>query len=461
MFWPFGRQPPQTPATDQPLPLLRPPDVEPQVFPIVALGELIEPAVRFVAAQTQAHWQLCACTALAAVSLATQGAADIILPTGARRPLGLFIMTIADSGERQSAVEKLLLQPVVERERELQQMARANETTRAALLTCADIPPDGLVELLKGQSAVGIFSSEGGQLLGIEGKGATKVHAGMTRVLTPCWDGDPIKCVRPRSPPLVLTDRRVTIHAVTSRQAAARFLGSTAGSERLAARFLIAEPFSTMGTRFDDVRLRPPPSPAFTRFHTRMAHLLAQAPALLSGTSSEASLRGVACDDEAAALFSAFVIEIERQIAEDGTFADCCAFASKIAEQAARIAGILTVFETPEATHIGADRMRRGILIARWFANKLVHFRGRMALPVDLYDADRLRIWLTTNWPLDVIGIPDIAQKGPTWIRDTARARELMAILEQHGWVRSEPGGKMVRSKWRREAYTIVTVTPS
>ena len=460
MFWLSGRQRPQTPATEQPLPLLRSPDVEPQVFPIVALGEVIEPAVRFVAAQTQAHWQLCACTALAAVSLATQGAADIILPTGARRPLGLFIMTIADSGERQSAVEKLLLQPVVERERELQQMARANETTRAALLTCADIPPDGLVELLKGQSAVGIFSSEGGQLLGIEGKCATKVHAAMTRVLTPCWDGDPIKCVRAGSPPLVLTDRRVTIHAVTSRQAAARLLGSNAWSERLAARFLIAEPFSTMGTRFDDVRQRPPPSPAFTRFHTRMAHLLTHA-TLLSGASSEASLRGLACDDEAAALYSAFVIEIEQQIAEDGAFADCCAFASKFAEQAARIAGILTAFETPEAIHIGADRMRRGILIARWFANKLLHFRGRMAFPVDLYDAERLGIWLTTKWPLDVIGIPDIVQRGPAWIRYTARARQLMGILEEHGWVRSEPRGKMVGSNWRRKAYTIVTVAPS
>ena len=64
---------------------------------------------------------ICANAVLAVAGLASQAHADVELPTGEVKPLRLFLVTIAPSGERKTSTDNLALVPVRERETILRQ----------------------------------------------------------------------------------------------------------------------------------------------------------------------------------------------------------------------------------------------------------------------------------------------------------------------------------------------------
>jgi hypothetical protein len=83
-------------------------------YPIEALISELSTVIRAVQQVTQAPMALCAQGVLAAVALVTQAHADVQLPTGEITPLSLYLMTIADSGERKSACDNLAQRGVAE-----------------------------------------------------------------------------------------------------------------------------------------------------------------------------------------------------------------------------------------------------------------------------------------------------------------------------------------------------------
>lgn len=67
-------------------------------------------------ARTKAPLPICGQSVLAVATLAAQSHANIELPTGDVRPLSCFFVTVAESGERKSAVDGLALWAVKKRE---------------------------------------------------------------------------------------------------------------------------------------------------------------------------------------------------------------------------------------------------------------------------------------------------------------------------------------------------------
>ena len=101
--------------TEGPQPLLR--EIPPgQPYPVHALGPL-QAAVVAVQGMTQAPIAIPAQSALAVASLAVQGFADVET-LGGVRPLSLYALTIARSGERKSTCDALLIQGLRDHERE-------------------------------------------------------------------------------------------------------------------------------------------------------------------------------------------------------------------------------------------------------------------------------------------------------------------------------------------------------
>lgn len=102
--------------TEGPQPLLR--EIPPGApYPVHALGPL-QAAVEAVTDKSQAPAALAAQSALAVASLAVQPHADVETLAG-DAPLSLFCLTIAESGERKSYCDRLLMQGLrgVERDR--------------------------------------------------------------------------------------------------------------------------------------------------------------------------------------------------------------------------------------------------------------------------------------------------------------------------------------------------------
>src|SRR6056297_2825571 len=98
-----------------PQPLVR--EIAPgAAYPVHALGPL-RGAVEAVQGITQAPVAIPAQSALAVASLAVQGFADVVT-LGGPRPLSLYALTIARSGERKSGSYEPFLAPLREVERE-------------------------------------------------------------------------------------------------------------------------------------------------------------------------------------------------------------------------------------------------------------------------------------------------------------------------------------------------------
>ena len=79
--------------------------VEPEPYPLDALPQTIRAAVEEVAGFVKAPVPMVASSALAALSLAIQAHADAKRAEKLHGPVGLFLLTIADSGERKSTCD--------------------------------------------------------------------------------------------------------------------------------------------------------------------------------------------------------------------------------------------------------------------------------------------------------------------------------------------------------------------
>src|SRR5262249_18388372 len=87
-----------------PLPLVT--KVEPEPYPLDAMPDTIQAAVVEVQQFTKAPIALVSSSALAALSLAVQAHADVKRAEKLTGPVGLFLLTIADSGERKSTCDE-------------------------------------------------------------------------------------------------------------------------------------------------------------------------------------------------------------------------------------------------------------------------------------------------------------------------------------------------------------------
>lgn len=99
---------------------------QPSYFPIHALPPVIRDAVFEVQGNVKAPIAMIASSAFSAMSLAIQGIVDIRLPIGQVRPVSLFLITVADSGERKTGVDQLFMKPIVDFEKQANEIFEAD-----------------------------------------------------------------------------------------------------------------------------------------------------------------------------------------------------------------------------------------------------------------------------------------------------------------------------------------------
>ena len=99
------------------VPLVRE-EEEPKPFPVVALGTMMEEAVIEFKGYGKQPLSMIAGSALATASLACQGLADVGRDSQNIGPISLSVLTIAESGERKSSLDKAFSKALREWERE-------------------------------------------------------------------------------------------------------------------------------------------------------------------------------------------------------------------------------------------------------------------------------------------------------------------------------------------------------
>lgn len=476
---------------EEPAPLMR--EIPPgALYPVEALGPLRE-AAEAIQDMTQAPFAIAAQSVLGVASLAAQALANAEALHGSA-PCSLFLLTVAGSGERKTTCDRLAMKAVHEYQRELSDEYREAATAhrnrldiwekrRAEILRDAKKEPiaaeadlhalgtapegplspvivvteptfEGITKsLAHSRPALGIFSDEGGGFLGGFAMNAENRQKTLTG-LSGLWDASPVNRARAGDGVATFFGRRMASHLMAQPVAAVGLLSDPlANGQGFLARFLMTEPPSASGTRVFKEPL-PASDVALNRFARRIGEMLRDDLPLREGTSNELDPPILPMDANARERVKSFYNATERAQGAGGQYESIRPFASKAAEQAARIAGVLSVYAGNDT--VTDEIMAHAVTLTSFYLGEALRLSDAAGVSKETTDAERLRVWLLNSWNEPHISAALVAQFGPSGLRVTAYARKLLRVLEAHSWLAEMEGGALVSGKMRREAWRIL-----
>lgn len=484
--------------TEGPQPLLR--EIPPgEAYPVHALGPL-QAAVQAVQGMTQAPIAIPAQSALAVASLAVQGFADVET-LGGVRPLSLYALTIARSGERKSTCDALLIQGLRDHEREeaaqhredmkawqtrhalwkvqhdaaINSVKRTGKTGKTQTEAEADLhalgdepaaPPspdrtvteptyEGLTrKFAEGMPSLGIYSDEGGQFLGGFAMSSDNRQKTLA-ALNDLWQGNPIRRTRQGEGSFTLYGRRLAVHLMVQPGVARDFMADPKADDTgFLPRFLVTEPPSTIGTRLHSLA-RDGRGPV-DAFAARLGAIL-RTSLPMDPDSRALEPRFLPLAPDARELLTEYADAVEVAQRPGAAMSGVTGYASKAAEQACRIAGVLTLWRDLNAPAVDTEDMACAIELASFYLSEALRLADAAKVSEETDRAERLRQWLVEEWPHPEVMTRDVVQKAPIRaLRETKAAAAALGTLERHGWVVALPAGSVVRGAARSTAWRIV-----
>jgi putative DNA primase/helicase len=475
----------------------------PEAYPVEALPDTVRAAVEEVAGFVKAPVPMVASSALAALSLAIQAHADAKRAEKLSGPIGLFLLTIADSGERKSTCDGFFTRSIRDYEEAeaeaakpllknyraaleaweakrsgikelIRQLAKGGKSTHSAesslrdmehdkpeeprvpRLIFADATPEALAfGLAKKWPSGGVVSAEAGIVFGSHGMGGDSVMRNLA-TLNQLWDGNSLTIDRKSSESFTVRGARLTVALQVQEPTLRAFFeksGALARGTGFLARFLIAWPESTQGYRpFTEA---PENWPALAAFNRRISEILNQpVPMDDSGALIPPMLP---LSPEAKAAWIEYHDAIESELASGGDLYDVRDVASKSADNAARLATLFQIFEGGGVA-IGADAFERASCITAWHLSEARRFFGELALPVELADAVRLNGWLVEYCRRErthFVPTREAQRLGP--VRDKSKLTIAIQELEELDRVRVTHEG---RRKTIKVNPALIEVTP-
>lgn len=438
----------------------------PASFPMDALPPVLADYGKVIQRCTQAPDALVGNSLLAAASLAVQPHTNVVMPHGASVPVSLYVVSVAESGERKSAVDRLALhahnafeklkcddaREKAEQYAKLDKSAKEVESVpRTAVFLTSDPTVEGLCKLLhSGLPSVGVFSAEGGRFLGGHGMSddmALRTAAGLSLF----WDGSPVDRVRSGDGASKLFGRRVSMHLMAQPRATFAWLSNPVLRDQgLFSRCLVAYPQSTAGTRmFRDETADQ--TAAANVYGTRMTELLTGNWPI--NEFYELQPQPMSLCSAARQLWISMHDQIERAIS--GNLNPIRGLASKAAEHLARMAAVFTLVADPNATIVSEDAMQRSTLMLNFYLGEALRLSGIQPIHEKSDQAALLWAWLQQRGKR-FISLPEMVQFGPNKLRKAESMRSVMGVLADHYMVRRVMEGTVeYEGKARREGWEV------
>ncbi|CAL62010.1 Conserved hypothetical protein [Herminiimonas arsenicoxydans] len=439
----------------------------------------ISSAVFEVMEKVKAPDALIATSFLATMSIACQGLIDVKLPIGQICPVSLNILIKAESGERKTATDKIVGDPIYahdeacisQNERDLIQyksdwsfwktvesaiksmIAKAikakesvddlrvqldqhikNEPVepRAHRFIHQSATEPALMKNLEGEGrSIAISSDEGEVVL----KGGLMNRAGLRNK---GWDGARlIVSDRIGTGSSIARQPRITVNIMVqdavfdvfqqTRGVVARGSGSWA-------RYLVGEPASTQGFRFityiDEEWHHLP------QFHARVEELLHEYDALMK--SGEVKRQVVEFNPEAAAAWIRLCNHIEGKIQPWQYLNDIHDFASKACEMVARIAALIHFF-TKQKGKITLDTLNRAACIVEWHMHEFKRlFSPQIATVTMMDNMIAIERYLYLNyWKVGLVnaGKNQVLRNGPNHLRSKVLLEPVIEAMQAQNWI--------------------------
>ena len=381
-------------------------------YPLDALPNIIGAAVREVIGFVQCPVALAACSALSSVSAVGQGLVDVRRAEGLEGPASLFLLALADSGERKTTVDNHFSGPIKQWERDQATMLKpallkfeaqktaweAKKSGHLAAIQSAsksgkdstefemqmvdlemnkpeappfpqllfgDSTPEALAFALGNRWPIGaVLASEAGIVFGAHGMNKDSVMRNLA-LLNTLWDGQPLRIDRKSGPSFTVDGARLTMGLAVQPETVKAFLDTSKGLARgigFLARFLIAWPESTQGERM----YKEPPLcwPNRERFHFQLSTLLSRP--LEFDEDGRLQPLMLELSPEAKKVWVAFHDDVENELRPGRDMAEARDVASKAADNAARLAALFHVFEDSPGGSIAPRLMEAAARIVSW-----------------------------------------------------------------------------------------------
>jgi putative DNA primase/helicase len=478
----------------EPLPLVTDAAVEP--YPADALPGSLGAAVREVTAFVQCPIALAASSALSALSVVGQALVDVKRGPHLEGPVSLFLLSVADSGERKSECDRRFasvlreweaeqaerIKPELaksradleawEAEREaillnIKQARKSGEPTgeiRAALEQWETQKPEPVRDphlLLESETAEslawnlarpdgwpsgGILSSEAGIVFGGHSMRRDNIMQNLA-LLNKLWSGEPHRVGRRTSEQFTLSGARLTMGLAVQPEAVQTFFDESRGLARgsgFAARFLIAWPESTQGSRL--YRDAPKYWPGLTAYQQRLRNLLSES--LSFDQHGELAPCPLDMDAQAFAAWRAFHDGAEQELRSGGELAEVRDVASKAPENVARIAALFHLFDHGPKGSIGATYVAAAVRLVTWYLFEARRFLGCMVLPEAVSNAVKLEKWLFEAYRqsgANGVVKRDVMRTGPNSVRRKANLDAALIELRVLHRAKVDDDGRTIR----------------
>lgn len=463
--------------------------IEPEPYPLDALPDTIRTAVEEVQDFVKAPTELVVSSALGALSLACQAHIDVKRAEKLTGPVSLFLLTIADSGERKSTCDNFFTSTIREyQEEQVELMKLANKEYQASIaaweaeregilsalkdagkkdkpiddlrdklvqleqnkpepprvqrLILGDETPENLAwSLAKQWPSAGVLSSEAGVVFGSHGMAKDSAMRNMS-LLNVLWDGGVHSIGRRTSESFTVRGARLTVGLMIQETPLREYFSKSGGLARgtgFLARFLVSWPESTQGKR---PYTEPPANwPHLAAFNRRINAILNQLAPIDENGALTPALLSLAPDAKAA--WVNFYNTIESGLVSGGELYDVRDVASKAADNTTRLAALFQLFEHGAAGAVGLDSFERASRIVAWHLSEARRFFGEIALPAELADTARLDSWLIehcSRLQTHFVGKNQVRQHGP--LRDGVRLDSAIRELVELDRLRLEKNGK-------------------
>jgi len=502
-----AERPPANPANPanfnfEPEPLRAPiPNAEP--YPVEALGDILGSAAIALHETIKAPLTLCIQSVLASSSLAAQTHYDVMLPWEERKPLSLYLLTVAESGERKSGVDAVVLGAAKAQEQlEMEDYSVKSEKYEAALAKWksgseaankkpnpknqtandfvagvahvvldnkpkapkAPIMPirfvteptvEGLYKLMViCQPSLGLFSDEAGLLIGghaLNSDNALKTMARWCKL----WDGAAFDRIRAGDSSGVLYGRRLAMHQLAQPDVMTKLLGDRmANGQGFLARCLVAWPESTIGSRHVSVFESP-------RDRKEVKLLFAKLKALTEAmprtgiNPQELNPLALSLSADATSLAVDAMNQFETLMQSGNDLSESRDRASKALENACRIAGVMTAIEEgTTARVIDRYRLGRALIIIQWYLKENLRIRGTAVIPQSVCDAESLSKWISERG-LKQFRTESILTRGPSHLRNKNRLNDAIKELVDNGYITMNEPGTVIDNVRARKSWSV------
>lgn len=469
---------------NHPRPLL--PALEPESqYPIDALPSILQKAVSSYQDYGQQPIALVACSALANLSLACQALANVARDRYLISPVSLYFLVVAQSGERKSAADNVFSKPSRSWEIEIRQLREPDVEAALTLHQAWQMERDGLLNqikrammagedtswykqhltrlirrepdvpllptlyfedatqealamhLAKGWPSASLWSDEAGIVLGSHSMQSNPAR--FVALLNRLWDGKTFTAHRKTTDSFTLQHRRLTLNLMMQPLLLQTMTNQHQNITRQSGflpRCLLAYPKSAMGNRFYQ---EPPESKAYMdEYEDRITDCLNQSQHLNRKGCHE--LPTLFMSPEAKRAWVQFFNAVETGLNYQGQWAGLQDFASKAAENAARLAALFHLFER-KTGNISSESMEQAIAVIHWHMKETRRLFDVGNQTDELAEAQILLQWLKDKG-LQKITVRDIQRLSP--LRDMARRDSAIAILIEHQLARlTKEGNKM------------------